>query len=966
MKKALLIFTLLASSFGLYAQTGTISGTITDKETGEELIGATVYIPSIGKGAATDIYGKFFIKGLEAGTYTVQANSISYKQQLVQEVLVKKGENTALDVMLIPDLSELDAVVVTSTQISNNQASLIALQKKALAVQDGISVDEIKKLGVSNAAESMKYVTGASVDGGKYMVMRGLGDRYSLTQMNGIMLPSTDPYRNSTSLDLIPADMIDNLVTVKTFTPDQPGSFTGGKVDITTKSLPEEFYLSLGAKATYNTQSSFIDNFLADGAKGDFDWLGYDDGTRKKPGALSKYRKYILGANAGNSADDAADRRYVNERKAINKTAKAFDNPLTAARKNAPMNTGFDLAVGNRYELFGRPLGVNVGAVYSRSFSFFENGKIGLYNLVNSREGKPSMDAEKDYLWTRGIEAVQLGALATVAYQLSPNHEITLMNLYSHDYESKAEIKNGAWASIGGNLNYESQTIHVVIREFNNSQISGKHYFEKWNGLKVDWAAGYVSSSQNEPDARFNGYLVDDAGESPKYMYSPSEIGFNPTHLYRSLKDKQINAKLDVTVPLGNDSENILKAGGAFSSKGRRFEESIYRINFAGGGSGIPNYKKLNAEGVTMDDYLASGNAGVLGQYTDFQGKKVYGIGNYYSDETVLGNSYSGKENVYAAYAMAAVKPFPKLKIIGGLRYEVTDMYADSDSQSNKRGEVDVSDYLPALSGVYKLNDKSNIRFAYSATIARPNMREISPFTSFGAPDDDVRTGNDSLRRTKIHNLDLRYELFQNPGELFALSAYYKVFKDPIVWKLEPLGSVAQLAPVNTENALVLGFEVEFRKKVLESAGSDLLLAVNGSLIYSRVDKDRTEVDTFKKLGRDFKEWRPFMGQAPYIANFSVAHKLKVLDWENSLAFNVSGKRLVYFSTPSNPDIYLQPKPSLNWVSTKSFGDHWVAKLKINNILNSEHKESYDGYEDSVYINYKSGVSFSLGLAYKL
>ena len=260
MKTFVLSFGLLAISiFPAFSQ-GSVSGLIVDSTNGEELIGAAVYIPSLGTGAVTDIYGKYSIE-LAPGIYTIEVSYISYIKSTIADVEVVDGQNSTLNLSLEPDIGTLEEVVVTADQIRNDEVALLALQRKSLAVQDGISSQEIKRLGVSNAAESMKGVTGASIEDGKYVVMRGLGDRYSITQMNGITMPSADPYRNSTSMDLIPSDMIDNIVTAKTFTADQPGNFTGGKVDITTKSLPDAFYMNVGVTTSYNTQSSLINGF---------------------------------------------------------------------------------------------------------------------------------------------------------------------------------------------------------------------------------------------------------------------------------------------------------------------------------------------------------------------------------------------------------------------------------------------------------------------------------------------------------------------------------------------------------------------------------------------------------------------------------------------------------------------------------------------------------------------------------
>src|SRR5690606_3507035 len=228
----------LFASAMAFAQQGVISGNVIDKETGEELIGVTVQIEGTTKGAATDITGSYQIT-VEPGTYTLIASYVSYAVQKVTAIEVKQNETTRIDIGLVSDDIQLEEVVVTASQINNNEVALLKLQQKSYAVQDGISAGEMQRLGVGNSAESMKMVTGATVESGKYVVVRGLGDRYSLTQMNGVTLPSSDPYRNSSSMDLIPTSMIENIVTTKTFTPDQPGNFTGGNVNISTKSLPD-------------------------------------------------------------------------------------------------------------------------------------------------------------------------------------------------------------------------------------------------------------------------------------------------------------------------------------------------------------------------------------------------------------------------------------------------------------------------------------------------------------------------------------------------------------------------------------------------------------------------------------------------------------------------------------------------------------------------------------------------------
>jgi hypothetical protein len=275
-----ILFSLLLAVPAL-AQKGTLTGVVVDEQTGELMLGVNVFVPSISDGGVTDINGKYNIR-LDPGTYTVEFSYITHQKKIVEDVEVREGEVTQLDITMSQSNQELDEVVVSARRIDNNEVSLLRLQKRSLPVQDGISSEEINRIGFSNSAESMRQVTGASVEGGKFIVMRGLGDRYSISSMDGIVLPTTNPYRNSASLDLIPSSMVDNIVVKKTFSPDLPGNFTGGAVDITTKSLPDRYYLRLSSSVSFNDQTTFNENFLGDPINNSLSRLGFDDGSRKK------------------------------------------------------------------------------------------------------------------------------------------------------------------------------------------------------------------------------------------------------------------------------------------------------------------------------------------------------------------------------------------------------------------------------------------------------------------------------------------------------------------------------------------------------------------------------------------------------------------------------------------------------------------------------------------------------------
>ena len=963
-----------------WAQTGRVSGKIVDQDTGEELIGAAVQVEGTTMGAVTDLYGDYLLE-LEPGTYRLIVQYVSYTNQVIEGVIVTAGETNELNVSLSSDVV-LEEVVVTAEAIKDNDVVLLQIQKKAFAVQDGISSSEIKKLGVSNAAESMRQVTGASIEGGKYMVMRGLGDRYSITQMNNVTIPSADPYRNSTSMDLIPSDMIENITTLKTFTPDQPGNFTGGKVNITSKSIPDEFYFTAKVSATYNTQSSFADDFLTDPAANN-EMTGFDSGIRDKPPVFDEFEEFLLGGAAESTARRARVPENNQDRMIIDESSKSLDNGFLPNVNDAGLDHGLELAIGNRFSLRDKPLGFNLGLNYSRSYQNLDNKTTGIW----SDGGSTSLINEQSLNAVESTDEAQIGALLGLSLQLSPNHELSLSSLYNHSGASKGLISNGFWRNTASPF-YETQAVYFQERSLFSTQLLGKHALGDKRGLKIDWVAGYMNLDQDEPDLRQFGYVVGNNGD---YVMNKSEVGRLPSHFYRNLDDEQFNFQLDVTVPITQNPENQIKVGLAYSDKQRTFDESqlgLFRepiplqpglndnvVSFTEAAGNLPAYFSLS-------NYSVVGGPGI----NESNGRTEFGIGQYYSDQTVLGNSYTGDEIITAGYVMGVYKVLEKLKVIAGARVEKTELttisadttlrfFGKVDEMGNpilesRNGSIEETDILPSVNLIYELSENSNLRLAFSQTLARPNMREISPFASFGTPNEPTVLGSKDLERTLIQNYDLRYEIYPRPGELFALSAYYKDFQDPIIWLLTPKASTPEIQPANVDQAIVFGVEAEIRKSLdfISPGLENFQFGMNISYIFSEVDKDQRELDALEMANRpNIEDSRPFQGQSPYIVNVRLSHNSQELGWENNISFNIWGERLAFVTGALDPDVYEKPRPSLNFVSNKRVSDHFTVGFKALNLLDMTFKKEFDDDRGVFnYENYKIGQSFTLSLSYML
>lgn len=955
------------------AQKATISGKVIDKETGEGLIGVTVSISNaagIAGGANTDFDGNY-VAQVEPGVYTVTIKYISYNNFVVENFEAKGGVVNQLDAPMEIAGTSITEIVITATQVKNTDASLISLQRKSFAIQDGISSQQISRTGASNAASAMKQVTGAVVEGGKFIVMRGLGDRYSVSQLNGITMPSTDPYRNSSSLDLIPSQMIDNIITLKTFTPDLPGNFSGGLVNITTKSIPEKFNLYVGVSAGFNTQSSLIDNFLGHGSDaGSRDWLGYDDGGR----ALPEYLKdpAIQSQLSQSSWIDArnASENFNGLRDLINRSSRDLTNVFVPTAKSSPINHSFNFNIGNRFKLFGKDLGISLGGNFSRRFEYYDNGAVNTF-INNS---SPTLFAYQNLNETKSTESPHLGGLFSLNYKLDLNNSIGANVIYNNDADviGRQQIGNFVGQLSVPTADYLTNSMEFIQREYTSYQFTGRHLIPKLNDVEITWAGSFNNSSQLEPDTRYFAYTRYFDESNGELRYDINEAEFRPPfHFWRELQDNSVEAKIDLSIPFlrkGREgSSNQIKIGGLFSRTERSFSEYQYlhnrptNINSA--------YLFNNFKGDT-DAFLDYSNFGIVDTLYRPDGSiQRYDVAYYYINQVNNKNFYDGSQEIAAAYAMAVYNFTPKLKAIGGVRMETTDLFVESRDTSLNPSSLKLTDFLPSLNLIYSLTERTNIRVAYSRTLARPNMRELAPFEQFDTKNGFFNLGNPRLQRTLIDNYDIRYEFFPEPGEILAISAFYKRFKNPILRAFTPTATIPELSYINIDEARVLGVELEYRKNLGFIGGKfmkSMNIGANLAFINSEYNIPTAEVEQAQNIDPSYDQTtRPFQGQAPYIANVILTYLNPDNGWESTLSFNISGRRLFNIGLFATPDVFEEAVPLLNFNLTKRFANHYQIGFSAENILNPDIRKTQI-LRDQEYLTegFKIGTTFNLSFAY--
>lgn len=950
------------------AQRGTVTGVVIDGETGEELIGANVYIRSISQGGVTDINGKYNIS-VEPGVYTLEFSFITFQKQIVEDVEIEEGKVLQLDIVLAPENEELDEVVVSARRIDNNEASLLRLQQKSLPVQDGISSQEMSRAGFSNSAESMRQVTGASVEEGKYIVMRGLGDRYSISSMDGIVLPTTNPYRNSAGLDLIPSSMVDNIVVKKTFSPDLPGNFSGGAVDVTTKSLPDRLYFNLSSTVSYNDQTTFNNQFLGDPIKNNLSRLGYDDGSRAREDVwsdtdhLNRLNNYIIQIQNNMLSQSEIDQ--------FNNTMRSFSERAFTVREETPgLNHSLNAMFGNRYKMGESNLGFNIGVNYSKSYVQYDEREINNFTARIPEEGASRMQAFQLNNGSESNDQIDSGIIGAVTFQPSSNHEFTYTTIYNNSAsENVLDMQNGFYPGALSSGTYNNRVISYVQRELFNNQLKGRHFFQDFD---IKWSANYIESSQYEPDTRFLGAPEDDSGQ----YFFVREVQL-PFHFFRDLNDTQYNLKLDGEANIS--SRFKVKTGAFYTRKDRDFNEFRYQLENNGTNPDADGFLSFREASGNFSGYFSPENTGVIG--VDGNGDNILGI--TYRDQTRPQNSYTGFEQVSAFYMMGIFDITENFKTFAGARVEKTDYSVQSAAVNAEKGTIDVVDVLPSLNFIYSVTQKSNFRISASQTLARPNIRELAPFASFDLLGGFPVIGNPDITRTNVTNLDFRYEIFPSASELIAFSAFYKDFKNPIVLELDVASDQPQYEYINTNSGRLFGIELEFRKELdfISSRLDNFKFSTNFTYIYSRVDLSESEFETRSRLDPSIKSYRSFPSQSPYLINMMLIYENQNTGWDGTIYANAFGPRLTANGSGAAPDIFeiygkldddrkLQsdtPVPDLNIKVRKTFINGLSASLSVSNLLDYsiiQYQEDNGEYFTNSALN--PGRTVSLSFTYDL
>ena len=901
MKKLQTYLTLLLCFFSvavLAQEKGQISGVIIDGESGETIIGATVRITGTSIGDATDLDGKYSIRKLEAGTYSVTVSYISYSTQTITDIIVNSGKTTIINVTLQTDVANLDEVVVTAEAIKSGEAGLLSIQRKAVPVQDGISAEEISRSTDGNVGSAMKRVSGVSVVGGKDVYVRGLGNRYSNVQLNGSPIPSTNPNKKEAPVDILSSGIVDNIIVQKTYTPDQSGEFSGGSVQIITKEFPNDPSISFSYSTGVNSQSTFQDYLGYSG--GGTDFLGYDDGFRSIPNDLKD----------GDVQDPLTS---AGKQEGI-RIVDGLHNSWSPNSIQSLPSQKFGLSYSNQFNQDRMPVGIvsNLNYKYSTDSRTTEP----LRYISNYNENTDQVQLGSDYLRNSGEESTSLNAMVNIFLKPSDVTKIGLKNLYSNS-------SNNTYSSIEGvQLNFDQN--RQTVAEFDRRSISSSSlifetYFREFMESSLDFSLTYSSAVRDLPDRRTTQYARNDAGDLELFL---SERG--NSHFFSFQNDNNYSAKLDYEF---KPIEKITTKIGGFGLYKKRDFESFKLVYEDNPSVNAPDVDvSLAPEDIFITDNIENGSL-VL------------------SERTSSRDSYTGDQVLAAGYFSLNWSPSSQWNLVTGLRAE--------NSRQSINGDVlvDEIDLLPAVNATFRASDQTNIRSAFSITLARPEFRELSNFSFQDFVGGRTVFGNPDLERTRIFNYDIRVETFPNTGELFAFSLFYKKFENPI----EVFYRINQNNEVRYENvseATLYGVELEARKDIT----STLKLSGNLSYILSNVNYEEGSA-----VGRQANSDRAMFGQSPYTLNLNAFYLIPNIDSELTLSFNTFGERISAVGNNEQPDDeFEQSFNKLDFNFVKNFGKASV-NASIENILNDDvvYKQG-----DVITNQYQVGTTFTIGFSY--
>lgn len=873
---------------------GRIVGRVLDAQTGRALVGARVTVQGAAAAAISGVEGRYTLTPLPLGTYAVTASMLGYGVKTVTGVVVRDGSATNLDISLASRAIALQAISVSARRERGSIARALDEQRNAVGIVSATTSEQIARSPDGDAARAVRRISGVTVQDGKYVVVRGLGERYTTTSLNGARIPSPEPEKRIVPLDLFPSTLLDAITTYKTFTPDQPGDFTGAQVDLRTRSFPTRRTLTYSLATSYNLAALGDDVLRAPRAGGE--WVADAADARRLPSVVAAAR-----FDAGSTSAP------------VNPLIRSFRTTWWAEEARTQPSMSTSLSVGGQDPILGRPVGYVGSLTYSRGQSV----RLGsMRSAVGAGSG--GVPVARDVFTGRsGEESVLLGALLNLSTLVRQRHKIELNNTFDRSADNTARVEWGSREGFDAD-SLQATELRYVERTVRSNQLRVAHALP--GSATLDWSVTSSAVRRREPDRSDIVYGYErNPVTGGRLPFAWLGLPNGSTRSFGDLTESAFNADLNLRLFLGPQvAQRSLKIGGAYRATHRNADSRAYDIGLG----------RLSID------------ARQLPPSTLFDGRFTSGPDSAMTlTPNLNGGYYTARDFVGAGYAMAELPFGDRLRLVAGARVEHWRLNQTVEDVSGVLTDVarTNTDVLPSLALNVQASETQALRFAVTQTLARPEYRELAAVQQCSAYGDLCSTGNPDLVRTLVRNFDARWEWYPNPGEIVSASVFAKEFRHPIEQVEIATTGAPLLGFANAAGATNYGVEAEVRKGLdfLTNGLAAWTVFANGTLMRSEIRAGGGAAGSTFTNPR-----RPMVGQAPYVLNAGVSYARQASRTSATILYNVVGKRIRAAAiVPITVDTYEMPRQSLDVSLRFGIGRNLAAKIDAANLLDSQRIE---------------------------
>jgi hypothetical protein len=884
--------------------TGSITGRVMDAKSGQPLSEAGVQIVGTTRGVQTGLDGRFRFSGVAAGTITIQVRRLGFQPKQITGLYLEPGETLEQSIVMEPAMVQLDAIVATADKERGSVNAALNEQRNAVAIVSTVGAEQIGKSPDSDAAQALQRMSGTTIQDGKYLSVRGLDPRFTTASLNGARLPSPEPERKVVPFDIFPASLLQAVTTSKTFTPDQPGDFSGGSVDMRTREAPFETIRSYSF--SFGLNDAVTGRRLLSAPATGAEWLGFGGSARRLPSAL---------AGAGNLNGSYTQQQY-------NQFVSSFRNAWSARQVTGRPSTSASMTAGGEATVKGHPVGY-VGSFTISNGQEVRADEVRAFAVPTPTGGTEPVDV---YTGSTGRESALWGGILNLSTLVGTRNRLTFNNTFTRSADNEARFESGFDENTA--LPFELTRLRYVQRAVLSSQLGGEHELSDRHHVK--WATTGSRVTRVEPDRSEVAYASDDLSVNP-FLFGSSE---GAVRTFGELSEYNLNGTADYTIRVGAGADHLIKFGtlGRYTSRDSRVDSYALMAS-------LPRTdREQEPEAIFGPNYTGSADSVF----------RVVALSQ--------AGSYTASDVVTAAYGMAEYQLTDRVRVIGGGRFEMQRLNIEAEPAFGlpEIAKPVYYDILPSLAVNMELTGRQMLRFSASQTLARPEYREVVPIASRDVLGGEQFRGNIALRRSLIQNLDVRWELYPSTGEVVSMAVFAKRFDNPIERVYRGTSGTRVTTFENAKSALNVGAELEVRKSL------DFIDALAPWTAFSNLTWMRSTIDVGSVGAGSVQTQRAMVGQAPYVANAGLTYAKNADGVSATVLYNVIGRRIYAASLLPLPNVYEEARNVVD-VSVRfpMFGG-MRGKVDAKNLLNAPYEVTQGGVQREFY---RAGRALSVGVS---